>query len=80
MPTAKQRPASVPAAATMLLGIGLLMRAALRWCDNGWGSLVWLLAMIMFLIRTPHSLRNRANVLVEAGKIARRSRCLRECS
>ncbi|EQA99800.1 hypothetical protein L288_19130 [Sphingobium quisquiliarum P25] len=67
----KQRPimASLPAVVTMLLGIALLILAAFRWRDNGWGSLVWLLVMVaMFLIRTPHSLRNSANVIVDAHK------------
>lgn len=60
---------SLPAVATMLLGIVLLVLAALRWRENGWGSLVWLLVMVaMFVIRTPHSLRNRANVVVDARK------------
>ncbi|WP_298670721.1 protein-S-isoprenylcysteine O-methyltransferase [uncultured Sphingomonas sp.] len=60
---------SLPAVATMLLGIALLVLAALRWRENGWGSLVWLLVMVaMFVIRTPHSLRNRANVVVDARK------------
>lgn len=67
----KQRPmmASLPAVATMLLGIALLVLAALRWRDNGWGSLVWLSVMVaMFAIRTPHSVRNRANVVVDARR------------
>lgn len=60
---------SLPAIATMLLGVALLILAALNWRDNGWGSLVWLLALIAtFAIRMPHSLRNRANVVVQARK------------
>lgn len=69
----KHRPimTSPLAIATMLLGVGLLVLAALRWRDNGWGAFIWLLALIaMFVIRTPHSLRNRANVVVEARKDA----------
>lgn len=62
---------SLPAIATMLLGIALLVLAALRWRDNGWGALVWLIVFVaMCAIRTPHSLRNRANVVVEARKDA----------
>lgn len=71
MATDKQRPmmTSLPAVATLLLGAVLLVLAALRWRDNGWGSLVWLAMFIaMSVIRTPHSLRNRANVVVEARK------------
>lgn len=60
---------SLPAVATMLLGIVLLVLAVLRWRDNGWGALVWLAVFVaMCAIRTPHSLRNRANVVVEARK------------
>jgi protein-S-isoprenylcysteine O-methyltransferase Ste14 len=62
---------SLPAVATMLLGGVLLVLAALRWRDNGWGALVWLAVFVaMCAIRTPHSLRNRANVVVEARKDA----------
>ena len=60
---------SLPALATMLLGLALLALAALRWRDNGWGALVWLAAFVaMSAIRTPHSLKNRANVVVEARR------------
>lgn len=60
---------SPPAIATLLLGLALLVLAVLRWRDNGWGALVWLAAFIvMCAIRTPHSLRNRANVVVDARK------------
>ena len=60
---------SLPAMGTMLLGIALLILAGARWRDNGWGSLVWLLAMVaMSVIRTPHSVRNRANIVAEARK------------
>ncbi|MFY0562199.1 protein-S-isoprenylcysteine O-methyltransferase [Archangium lansingense] len=54
--------ASVPAA-LMTLGMAALLVATLvRWRDNGWGGLVWVGVMvIMFVIRMPHSLRNRAN-------------------
>lgn len=60
---------SLPALATMLLGIALLVFAALRWRENGLGVLVWLIVFVaMCAIRTPHSLRNRANIVVEARK------------
>ncbi len=56
---------------TMLGAAALLALAVLRWRDHGWGALVWLAAFIaMCAIRTPHSLRNRANVVVEARKDA----------
>ncbi|WP_447725782.1 protein-S-isoprenylcysteine O-methyltransferase [Sphingomonas koreensis] len=62
---------SLPALATMLVGIALLVLATLRWNTNGWGALVWLAVFVaMCAIRTPHSLRNRANVVVEARKDA----------
>ncbi|WP_217998862.1 protein-S-isoprenylcysteine O-methyltransferase [Sphingobium cloacae] len=49
----------------------LLVLAVLRWRDNGWGALVWLVVFIlMCVIRTPHSMRNRANVVIEARKDA----------
>lgn len=60
---------SLPAIMTMLVALALLILAVLRWRDNGWGALVWLAAFIaMSAIRTPHSMRNRANVVVEARK------------
>lgn len=60
---------SLPAVATMLLALLLIVLAVLRGQDNGWGALVWLTVFIlMCAIRTPHSLRNRANVVVEARK------------
>lgn len=60
---------SLPAIATMLVGIALLVAAALRWRENGWGALVWLLALVaMFAIRTPHAMRNRANVVIAARR------------
>jgi hypothetical protein len=33
---------SLPAVATVLPGIALLVFAVLRWRENGWGALVWL--------------------------------------
>lgn len=73
MPEAAHRPMmkSLPAVLTMAAGLVLLLLAALRWRENGWGALVWLVALLsMFVIRTPHSLRNRANVVVAARKDA----------
>lgn len=62
---------SLPAVATMLIGLALLVFAVVRWRDNGWGALVWLVVFVaMCAIRTPQSLRNRANVVVEARKDA----------
>lgn len=62
---------SLPALITMLLAIALLALAAMRWRDNGWGAIVWLAVfVVMCVIRTPHSLRNRANIVVEARKDA----------
>lgn len=61
--------AGIPALVTGLVGLALIVLAALRWQSNGWGALVWLAAFIlMFAIRLPHSLRNRANVVVDARK------------
>jgi len=60
---------NLPAVATMLAGLVLLLLAGSRWRDNGWGALVWLLVMAaMFAIRTPHAWRNRVNAVVEARK------------
>ena len=73
MPAKRERSmlTSLPAIVTMLLGIVLLLLAILRWRENGWGALVWLAAFIATCaIRTPHSLRNRGNVVVEARKDA----------
>lgn len=62
---------SLPAIATAIAALALLILALLRWRDNGWGSLVWLAAFVaMTAIRMPHSLRNRANTVVEARKDA----------
>ena len=73
MPAKRERSmlTSLPAIVTMLLGIVLLLLAILRWRENGWGALVWLAVFIATCaIRTPHSLRNRTNVVVEARKDA----------
>lgn len=64
---------SIPAVLTMAAGtvltIAAMVAVGMRWQEHGWGALVWLAAFVaMFLIRTPHSLRNRANVIVESRK------------
>lgn len=62
---------SLPAIVMPIAGVVLLVLAALRAQENGWGAVVWLIAMLaMFVIRIPHSLRNRANVIVDARKDA----------
>lgn len=56
-------------AATVIVALALLLAAALRWRENGWGALVWLAAFVAtFAIRTPHAKRNRANIVVDARK------------
>jgi protein-S-isoprenylcysteine O-methyltransferase Ste14 len=60
---------SLPAVATAIAALALLLLALLRWQDNGWGALIWLGAFVATIaIRLPHSLRNRANVVVDARK------------
>ncbi|WP_260580919.1 protein-S-isoprenylcysteine O-methyltransferase [Sphingopyxis sp. PET50] len=60
---------SLPAIATAAVALALLALALLRWRENGWGALVWLGAFVaMTAIRTPHSMRNRANVVTAARK------------
>ncbi len=60
---------SLTAVVTMTIGVGLLGLAVLRWRQNGAGALVWLAALLVMLaIRTPHTLRNRRNVVVDARK------------
>ncbi|GAB7079118.1 protein-S-isoprenylcysteine O-methyltransferase [Megalodesulfovibrio paquesii] len=55
--------------AAVAAGAVLLVVAALRWREQGWGVLVWLAAFAaMFIIRMPYSLRNRANVVVWSRK------------
>lgn len=52
-----------------LLGLALLIAAGaiLRWREPAGGRLVWLAALIAILaIRTPHSLRNRENAIVDS--------------
>lgn len=59
----------LPAMAASIAGLALLLVALLRWQENGWGALVWLAAFIATIaIRTPHSIRNRANVVIDAHK------------
>lgn len=58
---------------TIVIGAALLLAAlvisVLRWRESGWGALVWLASYVgMFVIRTPHSIRNRANVIIDARK------------
>jgi len=54
---------------TLCLAAILLALAMLRWRENGWPSLVWLAAMLAtFAIRTPHSLKNRANTIVDGRR------------
>lgn len=55
--------------AAFVLTVVLLALCALRWRENGWGSLVWLAVFLaMFAIRAPHALRNHADVVTEARK------------
>ena len=57
---------ALAAAAAVALGFAVLVGMALRWRTDGWGPLIWLMAMAaMFSIRKPHSSRNRTNVVVE---------------
>ena len=45
---------SLPAAATVVAALALLLLALLRWQDNGWGALVWLGAFVATIaIRLP---------------------------
>jgi protein-S-isoprenylcysteine O-methyltransferase Ste14 len=60
---------SLPAILTSIGAVVLLVLAAIRWRDNGWGAMVWFAAFIaMSVVRMPHGLRNRANVVVEVRK------------
>ena len=73
MTDAKRRSmmASIPALVTAVAAVALLVLALLRWREYGWGALVWLAAFIaMTAIRMPHSVRNRANIVVGARKDA----------
>ncbi len=56
-------------AAGVMFLIAAIVGACLRWQENGWHGFVWLAAALaMTAIRLPHSLRNRANVVVDARK------------
>lgn len=60
---------SLPAVVALLIGTALILFAVVRWHDNGWGAMVWLgVVLCMFAIRMPHTLRNRANVVIEARR------------
>lgn len=61
--------AGLVAPLTGLAALALLVLALWRWRENGWGALVWLASFIaMTVIRMPHSMRNRANVIVDDRK------------
>jgi len=69
--TERRRPimTSLPVFATMVVAVGLLILAAIRWREHGWGASVWIAVFVlMCVIRMPHLLRNRANVVIEAHK------------
>jgi protein-S-isoprenylcysteine O-methyltransferase Ste14 len=56
-------------AVTLLLSLALAGLAVMRWRENGWGALVWLIAFVaMFLIRAPYGAGSRANRIVNAEK------------
>ncbi|SCM76212.1 Isoprenylcysteine carboxyl methyltransferase [uncultured Pleomorphomonas sp.] len=68
-PSGRPMTTSLPAIATMVLAVVLLALALGRWRENGAGALVWLAAFLATVaIRTPYSLRNRHNRIVEASK------------
>ena len=53
----------------ILIGIGLLVAALLRWREAGPGGLIWLAACILsFIIRAPHGARNRKNKITADRK------------
>lgn len=53
----------------LLLSVVLVAAAYMRWREIGWGAVIWLTGYVgMTVIRIPHSMRNRANVVVEAHK------------
>lgn len=61
--------AGAMATALTILAFALLVLAATRWAEDGWGSAAWLAVFVaMCVIRVPHSLRNRANIVVDARK------------
>ncbi|PTL85129.1 isoprenylcysteine carboxylmethyltransferase family protein [Vitiosangium sp. GDMCC 1.1324] len=51
----------------MLAGMALLVAAVARWRESGWGALVWLVVVaLMYVIRVPHTLRNRTNQIIDS--------------
>lgn len=55
----------------LALCLALLAGVALRWREISWSAWIWLAAFVlMFAIRMPHTVRNRANVIVDARKDA----------
>ncbi len=56
-------------AVTLAASVALLVLAATRWRENGWGASVWLAAFVVtFLIRASYGMRSRANKIVEVHK------------
>jgi protein-S-isoprenylcysteine O-methyltransferase Ste14 len=54
---------------TLAVAVALAIVAVLRWHANTWGAAVWMASFVaMLAIRTPHSLRNRQNVIVAARR------------
>lgn len=54
-----------------LVALGLVGAASWRWQLNGWGSLVWLAAMVlMTIIRAPYASRTKANAIVDKREVA----------
>ena len=46
----------------LVIGVGLLVAALIRWREAGPGGLIWLAGYILsFIIRAPHGARNRKN-------------------
>ena len=57
---------SLPALATLLVSVGLLVAAFVRWPQIHWGGQVWLLVMLAtFAVRAPFSAQVRKNVIAE---------------
>jgi len=54
---------------TLAFAVALALMAIVRWHDNTWGAAVWMVSFVAILaIRTPHSIRNRQNVIVAARR------------
>lgn len=52
-----------------LVCVALLVGVARRWQEMAWFEWIWLAAFVaMLVIRMPHSIANRANVIVDARK------------